>query len=98
MILQIPLTAVANQTVSMQLDGQLCRVTVYEKATGLFVDLYVNDSVLIAGVIGENFNPMVRSAYLGFRGDLYFWDSQGESDPDYSGLADRYLLLWDSAL
>lgn len=98
MILQIPLVAAASQTMSVQLGGQLCRINVYQKATGIYLDLYVSDVLIVGGVICENFNPVVRSLYLGFRGDLYFWDSQGVSDPDYTGLGGRFLLLWDDAL
>lgn len=98
MIVQIPLVAVASQTMSVQLGGQLCRINVYQKATGLYLDLYVSDVLIIGGVICESLNPLVRSIYLGFAGDLYFWDSQGNSDPDYTGLDQRFLLLWDDTL
>ena len=98
MIEQIPLVATASQTLSVQLGGQLCRINVYQKSTGLYLDLYVSDILVIGGVVCENFNPMVRSLYLGFRGDLYFWDNQGSMDPDYTGLDGRFLLFWDDTL
>lgn len=98
MISQIPLIAVASQTMTVQLGGQSCRINVYQKATGLYLDLYVADVLIIAGVICENLNPVVRSLYMGFYGDLYFWDTQGVADPYYTGLADRFMLLWNDAL
>lgn len=98
MILEIPLVSTASQTMAVQLGGQLCRINVYQKATGLFLDLYVADVLIIAGVICENLNPVVRSLYLGFFGDLYFQDTQGTADPSYTGLGSRFRLLWDSAL
>jgi hypothetical protein len=98
MISQIPLIAVASQTMAVQLGGQLCRIDVFQKATGLYMDLYVADVPVVLGVICEDRNPLVRSIYLGFLGDLYFWDSQGAADPDYTGLGGRFLLLWDSTL
>lgn len=98
MVVEIPLVQTASQTMAVQLGGQLCRINVYQKATGVFLDLYVADVLIIAGVICEDFNPVVRSIYLGFFGDLYFWDSQGTADPDYTGFGGRFLLLWDSTL
>lgn len=95
---QIPLQAVKSQTVAVQLGGQSCRIKVHTRTFGLFVDLYVNDALVIGGVLALNNNRIVRSAYLGFTGDLYFWDTQGSDDPDYTGLSDRFELLYDEAL
>lgn len=97
MIQQIPLKAVASQVMSVQLGGQLCTIAIYQKSTGLYADVYVADSLVVGGVICENLNPLVRGLYLGFVGQLYFNDTQGTTDPYYTGLADRYQLLWESA-
>jgi hypothetical protein len=37
---------------------------------------------------------MVRETYLGFIGDLSFTDTQGTSDPVYTGLGSRFVLLY----
>jgi hypothetical protein len=34
----------------------------------------------------------VRDEYLGFIGDLAFFDTQGMTDPDWTGLGSRYIL------
>lgn len=39
-------------------------------------------------------NLIVRSAYLGFIGDLAFIDTQGTSDPIYAGLGTRFQLVY----
>lgn len=98
MIVQIPLVATPAQDMAVLLGAQSCRLSVYQKAFGLFVDLYVSDRLIIGGVVAENRNRIVRSVYLGFAGDLYFNDTQGLADPDYTGLADRFQLWWNSAL
>jgi hypothetical protein len=36
----------------------------------------------------------VRSAYLGFVGDLCFFDTQGTEDPTSPGLGTRYLFVY----
>lgn len=94
MDLIVPLKPVPAQTLSIELGGQQCRVTVRQKATGLFVDLYVNDALIVGGQIGRNLARIVRSSYLGFVGDLAFYDAQGKSDPDYRKLGSRFVLLY----
>lgn len=98
MIQEIPLIVAPSQSMSVQLGGQSCRIAVYQKTTGLYVDLYVSDRLIISGVTAENNNRIVRSIYLGFMGDMYFTDTQGASDPDYTGFDGRFLFAWDSTL
>ena len=93
-MLTIPLIAKPSQSVSIALGGQSCRLSIYQKSTGLFCDLYINDVLIIGGVICLNKNRIVRSVYLGFIGDLSFFDLQGSSDPDYTGLGSRFVLLY----
>ena len=88
----IPLLAVPAQVLTVQLNGQACNINVYRRTTGLFVDLGVNNQLIIGGVIALDRVRIVRDVYLGFRGDLAFWDSQGTQDPDWTGLNSRYFL------
>jgi hypothetical protein len=37
---------------------------------------------------------LVRSAYLGFVGDLAFVDTQGHADPQYQDLGSRFVLAY----
>ena len=90
----IPLQSVASQTLTTQLSGQTTQINVYQKGTGLFVDVYVDNSLIIGGVIAQNLNRIVRYAYLGFQGDLAFNDTQGSDDPVYTGLGSRWQLLY----
>ena len=90
----IPLQPTANQTFQVQLGGQACQLNVYQFAYGLFVDVYAGGQLIQAGVIAQNTRRIVRSLYLGFVGDLAFYDTQGTSDPVYTGLGSRFLLLY----
>ena len=94
MAFSIPLQAVANQTLVVQLGGQSVQLNLYQKTSGLFLDVLVNNAYVVAGVICENLNRIVRDAYLGFLGDLVFMDSQGASDPIASGLGAQFLLFY----
>lgn len=90
----IPLQPVPSQKISVVLANQNCQITIYTLTTGLFVDLYVNNALIIGGVICQNLNRIVRSVYLGFIGDLGFIDNQGADDPVYTGLGSRFSFAY----
>ena len=90
----VPLQPVPNQTLQCQLGGQACTIDVVQNAYGLFATLFVGTNLIIAGVLAQNLNRIVRSLYLGFFGDLCFVDVQGMSDPVYTGLGSRYQLVY----
>lgn len=90
----VPLIAKPSQTVGAVLGGQSCKIDLITKNTGMFINLYVNDVLIIGGVLAENRNRIVRSDYLGFIGDLAFFDLQGGDDPVYTALGTRFILLY----
>lgn len=90
----IPLKPIASQLLTVQLANQTTQIEVYQTDFGLFLNLYVNNVLIIGGVICENLNRIVRDAYLGFIGDLAFFDNQGSTDPIYTGLGSRYSLAY----
>lgn len=93
-MMTIPLRATPSQVVNVQLADQAARIAVYQKRTGLYVDLSVGGVSIVSGVIAQNANRLVRDAYLGFLGDLAFYDTQGDEDPVYTGLTDRWFLAY----
>jgi len=92
-VLIVPLNAVPSQTLHIVLSGQNCTLNIYQSFWGLFCDVFVNNSPIIQGVLCLNANYIVRSIYLGFTGDLAFYDTQGTSDPTYTGLGSRFQLF-----
>ena len=96
-MLIVPVNAVANQTFDVQLGGQSCTLNIYQKPTGLFMDVLVNAVQIIGGVLCLNLNRIVFNAYLGFVGDFAFIDTQGSTDPVYTGLGARYVLAYIEA-
>lgn len=91
-MLIVPLIPTPSQTLTIQLANQPCTINVYQRSTGVFIDLFVNDAPIITSVICQDRNRIVRDTYLGFLGDLAFFDLQGEDDPYYTGLGDRWVL------
>ena len=93
-MLIIPVQALPSQTVQVTLSGQAVQLNIYQKSTGMFMDVYSNGNLVIAGVICQNLNLIVRSTYFGFLGDFYFIDMTDSSDPVYTGLGDQYQLAY----
>lgn len=96
-MLVIPVSAVPAQQMSINLAGQNCTIKLYQKTTGVFVDLYILGTPIITGVIVLDRVCIVRDAYLGFIGDLVMIDTQGTSDPDYSGFGARWQFCYVEA-
>ena len=94
MQLSVPLQPTPNQQVTVTLNSQRCRINVYQLESGLYFDLYVSDAPIVLGVRALNGVKLVRDLYLGFVGELAFFDTQGSSDPDYTGLGGRYALIY----
>jgi hypothetical protein len=93
-MIKLPLQSIPSQKIQSLLGGQYCRIDVYQKTTGLFLDLYVNNVAIGAAILCRDRVKLIREAYLGFMGDLTFVDAQGLSDPDYTGLGGRFVLVY----
>ena len=90
----IPLQSVPSQTLTVSLANQTCQIAVYQTATGVYLNLSVNNALVIGGVICRNLDRIVRNVYLGFIGDLAFNDNEGADDPVYTGLGARFSLCY----
>jgi hypothetical protein len=94
----ISLQPIPSQQVQCSLAGQNCQISVYLRGTNLYVDLTVNGTPISYGVIAHNFVSLVPTGYLGFSGTLAFMDTQqGNSDPQFAGLGNRWVLLYLTA-
>lgn len=93
-MLTIPLQAIPSQVVNATLGGQSCQIAVYQRSTGLFCDVSAAGVQVIGGVVCQNMNRIVRDRYRGFLGDVLFIDTQGSSDPDYTGLGGRFAFVY----
>lgn len=93
-MLQIPLQSVPSQTLKVVLDDQNFQILIYTKNEGIFVDINVDDTEIVSGIIALNLVPVICRTYMGVRGNLYFVDTQGLSDPVYTGLGTQYQLIY----
>jgi hypothetical protein len=90
----VPVQPFPNQTLQVSLANQPVVLTIYQTAYALHVDVYVGNALIVAGVVAQNLNRIVRDEYLGFIGDLAFLDTDGTDDPVFTGLGSRFLLLY----
>ena len=91
---EVPLQPVPSQTLQTVLNGQQCALSVYVKSQCMFLDLALSGAPIIYAVQCKNLVSLVPTSYLGFSGWLLFLDTQGNDDPQYSGLGDRWMLLY----
>ncbi|VWB88141.1 hypothetical protein BLA13014_04079 [Burkholderia aenigmatica] len=90
----IRLTAVPSPKLSVMLAGQNCQIAVYQKTTGVYLDLAMNNVPVKSGILCRDRVRLIRYPYLGFVGDLSFFDTQGVTDPAYAGFGARYQLVY----
>ena len=93
-MLVIPVQAIPNQQLQVQLGTQACTLEITQTAYGLFMNVYVSGTLIVGGVLCNNVTLIVGNAYLGFIGDMIFLDTQGNSNPVFTGLGVRYQLLY----
>lgn len=93
-MLIVPIQPVANQTLAALLSTQVCQLNIYQKNTGIYMDVLVNDDLVIGGVACQDRNRIIRSLYFGFQGDFAFFDTQGADNPFYTGLGSRFKLIY----
>jgi hypothetical protein len=91
---QIPLAAVPSQSFGITLGGQNCVLSVYQKTTGLYFDLSVGGAPVSTTVRCLNEARLCEDRQYLFTGDFLFYDTQGDSDPDFTGLGDRFVLIF----
>ena len=93
----IPIADVPSQTVSTSVGNQSVTFNIYQKSTGLYVDV-ICPSMLYGGLYGVsclNGVRIIRNTYFGFVGDFIFYDIQSpQQDPSYPGIGTRYLLVY----
>ena len=103
----VPLAAEASQTLSIALNGQAVEIAIYTLgmpgSLGLFVDLQSNGVPIVNCRAARAYSGssteappflLLDALYQGFQGDFLFVDTQGDADPEYSGLGTRWQLVY----
>jgi hypothetical protein len=93
-VIIIPLRPLPSQTLTVTPAAQQCDIAIFQKSTGLFLNLNVDGVPTVSTALCHDRVRLVRYAYLGFVGDLCFIDTQGATDPVYTELGTRYVLAY----
>ncbi|WP_373368385.1 phage baseplate plug family protein [Serratia fonticola] len=91
---EITLLPRRGQILNLTLAGQVCRLRIVQRTTGLFMDVSLNGRWIVQGVICLNCVKLVRYKHLGFLGELFFTDTVGDSDPIFDELGTRFKLFY----
>ncbi len=90
----IPLESIPSQQLRIVLGGQNVDLNLFQKTTGMFLGCFLNGEPIFSGCLVLNGVNMIFQKYWGFVGGLVMVDTQGNSDPDYSGLGNRWQLIY----
>src|SRR5579859_5767499 len=94
-MLVIPIQPVPSQQVLCVLDGQNCQFSVYLRNSKIYVDLNSNGENICLACLAHNAVALDScNSWSGFLGNLYFIDTQGKDDPEYSGFNTRWYLVY----
>jgi len=94
MLLEIPLKAIANQSLTVPLNGQNITIDILSRSGRLYINVFLGSDLIIAGMGG------VHGAYINqyptnpkLIGYLFFWDDSG-IDPTFETLTTTSHLLY----
>lgn len=94
----IPVAAVPSQTLAVTLAAQPAQIALRTLGDNLYLDLIVRGVAIVTTRICRNQQRLLLDViYRGFLGDLMFVDTQGETDPVYTGMGTRYQLVYLNA-
>ena len=94
-MIHIPLAAVPNQTLSVVVGGQACQIALRQNGANMYFDLLVNNvAFVLCRIVRNKQRLLLDTKYRGFVGDFLFNDSQGDTQPYYTGLDVRYRLYY----
>ena len=91
MSLEIPLAAIPSQSLTVNVGGQVARITVRTIGASLYFTL---DNVVTNRICRDRQRLLIDAGYRGFLGDFQFIDTKGAADPAYWGLGDRWRLIY----
>jgi len=91
----IPLDPIPNQIFNIDLGGQQCTFEFISRGVFMYMNLTVDGVNLINGQICLSGVNLVQYNKNKFTGSIYFEDTQGNLDPLYYGLNDRWVLYYE---
>lgn len=93
-MMRIPLLAVPSQTLALVLEGRACTLDLRTMGARLFCNMDVDGAVAWRGAVCLDRVDIRPAAGHGLPGTLFFVDALGTSEPVWTGLGDRFALVY----
>ena len=90
----INLAQIPSQSFKVTLDMQNCEIKIYQKKGRVYCDLLLDEVPQWHGALCRTGVLIKPVKYCAFRGDLAFLDTAGNTDPDYTGFGNRWILQY----
>ena len=94
MIIQIALSSLPSQEFRCVLDSQYCSISLSQKGRKIYMDLFSGDRAICQGAACEFGVDVVQSVDPAFKGTLHFYDFDGREAPEWTGLDERWVLVF----
>ena len=94
MLYTIPLSATPAQKTTVTIDEQDITVSLRTMLGKLYADVQLDGRHLIRNRVCLNGMPLINESWRGLNGELYFIDTQGQGNPQWQGLGDRFVLVY----
>lgn len=92
MFYKINLLNIANQSASFTIEDKSYDINLRTVKGMLYCDLFLNGEAYFHGRRCINKMPLI---YTNQTGNFYFYDKNGNDNPTYDKLNDRFLLIYD---
>lgn len=94
MIVEIPLSKSASQSMQITLNGQNCSLFLTQRDGRMYCALSVSNVSIWKSVLCHDRTPIRQFRVQKFVGNLVFVDRDGSSDPVHTGFGERYRLYY----
>lgn len=95
--MEIPLSAIPFQIVNAVVNGQNYRITVRQLGSDIYTSLVVDDEQVTNSVMAAARGKLIPWSQTIAQTMLYWIDTQGNERPQYSGLGDRWRLVYEAS-
>lgn len=95
-IKHIPLSPIPYQTVSIVINGQNYSVIVRQLGSALFSSVFIDGEVVAENVLARAGGRLIPWAQTKAHTQLFWQDFQGNDNPHYKGLSDRWLICYEA--
>lgn len=92
----IPVEKTPSQSLDISIENKNVKITLLTRGQYIYASFSINNEEKLNGLVCLNKNNLIPYS-IGIKGKIYFEDTQGNRDPIYDELNDRWLLYYEEA-